>query len=245
MPKETQETPLQKAMAAAGASTPAELQAIQAAQRTGQPVSAPPEAKPEATTPVEEPKASRKQGTPIVDDGSPLAQAAQRAKVETMEELQAMQAAARATAIAQPPQDQALNELASESLSGLSLEELAKAIRAAEDEHEVLSRKVSKAQAKVNEIRAHVDGLRAQYIARTQVPNAVANQEYLESVKRTMQDRFASAVAASKAIATVDPQLQLDKDALGLGKSPLDRAIAGELQAKRRAESRAALQVKK
>jgi hypothetical protein len=106
----------------------------------------------------------------------------------------------------------------------------------------VLAGKVSRAAARVQEIRATIDNLRAKITAATTVSEAETNRQYLEGSKRMMQERFAQQLAARRALQEADPNLRADMDALGLGKSPIDRAIANELTGKRRAESQAALQ---
>jgi hypothetical protein len=235
------ETPLQAAMRKHGVDNMADLQKAQAAARggalptavAGVPVA--PSVEPSAPKP---PRAPRKPRTAVPQDESPLALAAAQQGVDSIEELQRKQAADRTAAL---PQTEPAAAVAT-PLGEMDLHELATEVRRLEEEEAVLAGKVSRAAARVQEIRATIDNLRAKITAATTVSEAETNRQYLEGSKRMMQERFAQQLAARRALQEADPNLRADMDALGLGKSPIDRAIANELTGKRRAESQAALQ---
>lgn len=183
--------------------------------------------------PSESPETSAKsevQATDIaVGPHSTLVKAAEQLGSATIREVQEAQARARTKlddSVELPSEREAI-------LDGMTIEELANEIRVGEEKIAEILGKVAKAQAKVDEVKNYIDGLRRKYELATKRSDAELAVEYLECQKKERIAHFAEALKARGVIKDAGVDHIVDMSALGLGVSPVDRAIAADIQARR------------
>lgn len=165
-----------------------------------------------------------------VNPKSPLVKAAEQLGHSTMREVQASQAQLR-TKIDDSTE---LTVERVKELDGMTVEELANEIRAAEAKKLEIMGKMAKAQAKVDELTAYVDSLRHKFeVANRRSPEEVS-AEYMEAQKRERVLRFQEAMHVRGVMQDAGVGHFADLQAIGLGVSPIDQAIAADITGRRR-----------
>lgn len=154
----------------------------------------------------------------------------------TIREIQAEQARAR-TAI---DDAKVLTPEREKELDGMTLEELAKEIRDGEERILDIETKRARAKAKIDEIRAYVDGLRMKYELANRRSDAELAVEYLECQKKERVAKFKEALRARGVIEAAGVDHIVDLHSIGLGVSPADQAIAADIKARRYVRSKEA-----
>lgn len=171
---------------------------------------------------------------------SPLSHASALTGHKTISEIQQEQARQRQSLAGET----VLSAEAQQQLDGMTLEELAAEIKEREAKKEELLGKMNKAQAKVNEITAYVDDLRRRYEIASRKSEDETRQEYLEGAKRERVARHQEALQVRGALEAANVGHVANLDALGLGISPVDQAIAAQISSRRQTERREAKQRK-